>query len=321
MEFSGMRDLLQRHIAEQRLSAYVDGRLGAHERQRVERHLQTCAACRRNLVELRAVLAMLRRAPARPVPRSFTLPLSVQNQQTSYRRWDKAYGALRVAAVAASLMLILFLSGDALITRGVIPIPDRMPAASAPMARTIQEYGEAEMLSAPPEEEIVVQERMAEEPAEAAPLAMAAPSEELAPADTPDEVAAMDEVPELAMEPRDRAIVGAPSSNGDEASPVAETEALALEAVEPQAEMTAEEELAKKSALERALEPTAPHSTPAPLRMAEPETLAPLEEPQTAEGSTMWRLWYAVRVASGILLGLVLVLLGGLIWIGQKRRI
>jgi hypothetical protein len=305
MGFAGVRDLLQRHIAEQKLSAYVDGRLGAHEQQRVERHLQTCAACRRDLVELRAMLAMLRRAPTRPVPRSFALPLSVQSQQTAFRRWDKAYGALRVAAVAASFMLILFLSGDALITRGVIPIPDRMPAASAPMARTVQEFGEAEMLSAPAEEAVVAERLVEEERSEAAPLAMAAPSEELAPADAPDEVAAMDEAPALTMEPRDRAIVGAPSRSGDEAPPAAETGVLALEAVEPQAEITAEEELAKESAL----------------RTAEPEALMLSEEPPTFPLSTAWRLWYAMRIASGILLGLVLVLMAGVIWSGQKRRI
>ena len=102
MAFSAMRDRLQRHIANERLSAYVDGQLAARERQRVERHLRGCVACRRDLAELRAVVAMLRRAPARPLPRSFALPLSVQSQQTAFRGWPSAYAALRVAPVEAT---------------------------------------------------------------------------------------------------------------------------------------------------------------------------------------------------------------------------
>jgi hypothetical protein len=336
MGFLGMRDLLQRHIPEQRLSAYVDGRLGAHERQRVERHLQTCNACRRDLVELRAVLAMLHRAPKRPVPRSFALPLSVQNQQTAFRRWDRAYGALRVAAVAASLVLVLFLSGDLLMTRGVIPIPDRMPVASAPLARTMQEKtGDAEALPMPPEEPMAAPERLgAEESSDAAPLALSVPRESPDSVATPDAPAAMDRAPQLAREPRERSMVGAPSPTSDDAPPMAETESLALEVVEPQAraagappeavlpaEVTAEQDLAEKLVPERALAPTvAPDPTPVPLRIAEQEAPVP-QESNGAELSIVWRLWYAARVLSGILFGLVLVLVAGLLWIGQKRRI
>lgn len=319
MGFSVIRGLLQRHIGEQKLSAYVDERLSVHERQRVERHLKTCAACRRDLVELRTVLTMLKRAPMRSVPRSFTLPLSVQSQQTAFRRWDKAYGVLRVAAVAASFLLILFLSGDALVVRGVIPIPDRMPVASAPLARTMQEHADVEALSEPLEEEaIAIAEREREEaPRDAAPLALSIPSEDPAPAEVEVEAATADEAPTLATEPRERDMVGALHS-AKERAPEAETEVLALEAVEPQPEEAAEQ--AEKVVPERVIEPIVPESAPMPPRIAQQE--APLhQEPRVVDVSIAWRLWYVARVLSGILLGIVLVLGAGLIWIGHKRRI
>ena len=316
MGFSVMRGLLQRHIAEQKLSAYVDGRLGVHERDRVERHLKTCAACRRDLVELRTVLAMLQRAPMHSVPRSFALPLSVQSEQTAFRRWDKAYSALRVGAVAASFLLILFLSGDALVTRGVIPIPDRMPVASAPLARTMQEYADVEALSEPSAgEALAIPERETDEgPHDAAPLALSIPSEDPAPAEAEIEAATADEVPTLATEPRQRDMVGAPHATYP--APEAETEVLALEAVEPQPEEATGQ--AEKVAPEEIIEPIVPES--APLRIAEQE--APLyPESRVVDVSIAWRLWYVARILSGILLGVVLVLIAGLVWIGQKRRV
>ncbi len=321
MGFSIIRDLLQRHIGEQKLSAYVDERLSVHERQRVERHLKTCTACRGDLAELRTVLTMLKRAPMRSVPRSFTLPLSVQSQQTAFRRWDKAYGALRVAAVAASFLLILFLSGDALVTRGVIPMPDRMPVASAPLARTMQEYADVEALSEPVEEETVaIAEREGEEaPRDAAPLALSIPSEDPAPVEVEVEAATADEVPTVAMGSRERDVVGAPHAAKDRAPEAeAEAEVLALEAVEPQPEEAAGQ--GEKAAPERIIEPIVPESAPMPPRVAEQQIPLP-QEPTIVDVSIAWRLWYVARVLSGILLGIVLVLGAGLIWIGHKRRI
>ena len=43
-----------------RLSEYVDGSLSAQERSELESHLQTCAACRNDVAELRHVVAWLK---------------------------------------------------------------------------------------------------------------------------------------------------------------------------------------------------------------------------------------------------------------------
>ena len=35
----------------------------------------------------------------------------------------------------------------------------------------------------------------------------------------------------------------------------------------------------------------------------------------------LWRVWYLVRIVSGLLLGLLLMLLGALVWVGRRRRV
>ncbi len=60
-------------VREQDLSAYVDGELKASALQRVEAHLDVCAACRESVTELRAVRQSVKELPRVPVPRSFVL--------------------------------------------------------------------------------------------------------------------------------------------------------------------------------------------------------------------------------------------------------
>jgi anti-sigma factor RsiW len=115
------------------LSAYLDGELSERERQRVERHLAQCAACRDELASLRATVTLLRQAPRQPLPRSFVLPPSAQLQQRNYQRWNWAFGALRSASVVVTLLLVILVSGDVLLGRGIVPWMDNRKAAS-PMA-------------------------------------------------------------------------------------------------------------------------------------------------------------------------------------------
>jgi Putative zinc-finger len=58
----------------ERLSAYLDGELGAEERAALERHLPGCARCQAELADLRGVRALLRALSTPAAPRSFTLP-------------------------------------------------------------------------------------------------------------------------------------------------------------------------------------------------------------------------------------------------------
>ena len=55
------------------LSAYLDGELVASRREELERHLASCAPCRRELADLRAAVRALSELPEADLPRSFAL--------------------------------------------------------------------------------------------------------------------------------------------------------------------------------------------------------------------------------------------------------
>jgi len=55
------------------LSEYMDNRLSDNERAVVERHLEECAACSKELESLRMTVGLLDQLPSVSVPRSFTL--------------------------------------------------------------------------------------------------------------------------------------------------------------------------------------------------------------------------------------------------------
>jgi len=128
-----MRYRLEHRFAQPNLSAYLDGELSDDQRKRLERHLAACPACKAELASLRHTVALLRRTPVRPIPRSFTLPMTAQAEQARTRRWNLAYSYLRAATVAATFLLVILISGDALIGLGAIPIPDR----AAPQVREV----------------------------------------------------------------------------------------------------------------------------------------------------------------------------------------
>jgi anti-sigma factor RsiW len=61
------------HASDDDLSAYLDGRLAAATRERIDGHLPGCAICQRALEGLRAVSSALQGLPAVRAPRSFAL--------------------------------------------------------------------------------------------------------------------------------------------------------------------------------------------------------------------------------------------------------
>lgn len=64
----------RRHpIGDEELNAYIDGELDAAARARVEAHLESCAACREAVDELRTVSQALQALPRAQAPRSFAL--------------------------------------------------------------------------------------------------------------------------------------------------------------------------------------------------------------------------------------------------------
>jgi anti-sigma factor RsiW len=101
------------------LSPYIDGELSSSEKISVERHIEECDACRRELESLRATVGLLRRVPMVAPRRSFTIAARAP------RRHPVAWGALRAATAVAVLVLAFVFIGDALNLIGAGPVEDK----------------------------------------------------------------------------------------------------------------------------------------------------------------------------------------------------
>ncbi|MEN6547527.1 MAG: anti-sigma factor [Armatimonadia bacterium] len=98
----------------QRLSAYLDGTLPARQRERLERHLQTCLNCRRELAQLQRLQALLHDSPTAYVPpdlvaltmdqarRRVNLPV---RQRVPAPVWAAACAVVAVLAFSISLQM------------------------------------------------------------------------------------------------------------------------------------------------------------------------------------------------------------------------
>ncbi|HEU0027098.1 MAG TPA: zf-HC2 domain-containing protein [Ktedonobacterales bacterium] len=128
------------------LSAYLDDALEGAERDALERHLATCAACRAELAGLRRVGALLRALPEPTLPRSFTLP------ETTPARTERP-GAPRaeppwaravqwVGGMAAAL-------GAGLLIAGIVPPTHFGASDGASMAPADHTYSQGGAASAP----------------------------------------------------------------------------------------------------------------------------------------------------------------------------
>ncbi|MBI5878191.1 MAG: zf-HC2 domain-containing protein [Chloroflexi bacterium] len=122
-----------KHITDQ-LSAYLDNRLNAAERARLETHLRGCAQCRRDLAELGYTVNTVRALPVMRRPRSYTL----SEAQVAPPRWAFGwlYRAMGVATVAAMLLLGLVLTADLLSFTGSGSMAPAAPAPAAMSAAT-----------------------------------------------------------------------------------------------------------------------------------------------------------------------------------------
>lgn len=337
------------------LSAYLDGELTSRQKQRVEEHLLACEPCRRDLAQLERTVALLRRAPMRPVPRSFALPASAQSKQAAYRRWNSAYGVLRTASVMVSLLLVLLFSGDALIGRWLAPavpvslhveevVLDREQAAEAPMLATAPAAAEAarEAVEAP----------QMEAPSEAPPpMALMAPAEVTAMVEreAPPESALApglggggEPAPQFKAAPPP---VSVPQTSGARLGSAPTSVRRAADAATPGGVMMLQapspEQGIAESAEDGAPSPTAaelsalpqgitstPWHTPTDTELAAKRALdTPMPDSAEAtplrhiERSPWWSIWRGIRLASGVFLGMLLMLVATLVLIGQKRRI
>ncbi len=92
------------------LSEYIDNRLDAEKKTLVERHLQTCEACSKELESLQMTVQLLHRVPEVPVPRSFAVTVPQPKRETVFGsaslRW------LRPATAIIAIALVVLLAGD-----------------------------------------------------------------------------------------------------------------------------------------------------------------------------------------------------------------
>jgi hypothetical protein len=343
-----IRERFNHRFVTKNLSAYIDDRLSERQTRRLERHLAECAACRRDLASLQRTVRALRRAPTHPVPRSFALPLSVQQEQTSYRRWNMAYGALRAVSVAVAFLLILFLSGDILMARGVIPIPDRAGAQPAELAQVEKVVSETVVV------EKVVE---AEEPATEATVLGTQPA--MAPRALPREglgggpesayappaAAAMESAPpddaERPMAARASAPdaddaggaavgragartrgygAGAPSPEGATAAAFV-PQVAGGEPVEEEVQASALEEIATASLPTATSAKVAAQITPSTGQTHGTPLDVGVHETEGRGLAPMWRLWRTLRVLSLAAFGLLLILVAALVLAGRQRRV
>ncbi len=94
------------------LSEYLDGRLDASGRAKLEARLKSNAELAETLHDLSQTRAMLRSLPRRKAPRSFKLTPQIAGQMPSKRAAPRLYPAFQFASVLASLLLVLVLAGD-----------------------------------------------------------------------------------------------------------------------------------------------------------------------------------------------------------------
>jgi anti-sigma factor RsiW len=113
---------------EELISAYLDKRVSAGEKDFFERHIASCAACRAQLETTRSMVAALQALPAMKAPRSFVLPREMARQSAGQpqRSFLSLYPALRLATVVAAMAFVVLFAGDLLI--------NQMSGASAPQS-------------------------------------------------------------------------------------------------------------------------------------------------------------------------------------------
>jgi anti-sigma factor RsiW len=126
-----------------RLDDYVDGDLGEAEFQDVELHLATCAACRQQERELRALVAQAAALPREVQPGHDLWPEVAARLRGSEgarlvapggRRW---VGPMTLAAAAAVLIAL----SAGLWTRGTSPAARPVPGTLVPVAAGVPDAG------------------------------------------------------------------------------------------------------------------------------------------------------------------------------------
>jgi hypothetical protein len=92
------------------LSEYIDSSLSSENKSFVERHLETCESCSKELESLRMTVQLLHRVSEVPAPRSFTVTVPQPRRESAFGpaslRW------LRPATAIVAIALVVLLMGD-----------------------------------------------------------------------------------------------------------------------------------------------------------------------------------------------------------------
>lgn len=127
----GDETLRSQHLDLDALSAYLDGALEPGEQAAARAHLAACAACARDLAELRATVSLLQGLPQYAPRRSFQLgPEHAPEANVAAARVGRGlegwferllpwFPSLRIATVAVAVLLVAVIAGDLVSNRGV----------------------------------------------------------------------------------------------------------------------------------------------------------------------------------------------------------
>jgi len=141
----------EHRFCQENLSPFLDRQMDSRGRSRVEKHLQECAECRAELESLRQTVALLRTAPMHKPPRSFFIPLSEGARQKTAQRYRLVYGYLQAATAVAMVLMVLVVSGDALLRFGGMAARQATPAVEVMSGRGggDEPSGESRIAAAP----------------------------------------------------------------------------------------------------------------------------------------------------------------------------
>lgn len=331
-------------FAAENMSAYIDGRLSAHEAARLERHLTLCETCPADLATLRQTKSLLQRAPVLAVPRSFALPANAQVQRVRYQRLNRSFAMLGSASAVVALLLVVLIAGDTLFsflgipantaTYVAAPLGSRSASSAGAVdtrpALVATSEGVAESAYTPTEQpaatgttqDHVIPPSASSQPSEAAVGKLAA---------VPQSTPSPDESRSATIEAAavDTVTPPAPRGLGVErnSSATPSVTPLAPSATPISPSPTATQLEATATPVTPSPTATRPEATTTPAEVAavaatnaqgEAATPAPADDSWTQQ--PLWRAWRGVRIAAFMLAGLLCILLAGLLWTGYRRR-
>ena len=157
------------HLADEELSALVDGQLAPDEIAQAQAHLGTCSACQARLEEMHELVGMLRSLPSVEPPRDFRLGPRLVVDPPNVIRLRRWYAWSRVGAGALAAVFV-FLSV------GTLYVDSRPGSATATLASKAQPAAPAPAAPNASGAESRDSSSAAPAPAPAAPAAAARPA-------------------------------------------------------------------------------------------------------------------------------------------------